>query len=187
MQPLRATLTMSLAVFASSSLPIIASAQQPAGTLTYEQRLEQSMARFRESPAEEAAKQVVLTRYKLRQEGKYMESMQYLIPDFTEHMTPARMSKNGKTAYQNQLEQAQRMATATPQVNTAATSYPVQARASEDLVTLFHAFGCDIFRVKDGKVSDHWDCTPWEPFTNVGERKQIEDQVKAEVARTAAK
>lgn len=149
--------------------------------------LEERMAMFRESPPEEAAKQVVLKRYQLRLEGKYLESMQLLSPDFTEHMTPARMPKDGKTAYQRQMEQAQRMANSPPQVDPKVANFPVQARASEDLVTLFHAYGCDIFRVRDGKVSDHWDCTPWEPFTNVGERKQIEDQVAADQARAAAR
>ncbi|MGC3980759.1 MAG: hypothetical protein QM808_05815 [Steroidobacteraceae bacterium] len=181
---------LSRVILGSSLLAIVAGgvcavvvAQQPARQPA---TLEQRMAQFRESPAEEAAKQVVLTRFKLRQEGKYMELMKYLSEDFTEHMTPARMSKNGKTAYQNQLEQAQRMSASPTTVDPAVANYPVQARASEDLVTLFHAFGCDIFRVKNGKVSDHWDCTPWEPFSNVGERKQIEDQVKAEQAKAAA-
>lgn len=189
MEKSRAVVLASVIAFTAGSFLTLALAQQPpaASSKTYEQRLEETLARFRESPAEEAAKQVVLTRYKLRLQGKYMESMQYLHPDFTEHMTPARMPKAGKSAYQTQLEQAQRMA-ASParQVDEKSANYPVQARASEDLVTLFHAYGCDIFRVKDDKVSDHWDCTPWEPFNNPGERKQIEDQVREQMAREAA-
>lgn len=183
----RAVLTIVLSSLSGFALP--AMAQQAPGAQSgkrYEQRLEESLSRFRESPAEEAAKQVVLTRFKLRTQGKYMESMQYLHPEFTEHMTPARMSKNGKSAYQNQLEQAQRMATSPAQVDPKVANYPVQARASEDMVTLFHAYGCDIFRVRDGKVSDHWDCTPWQPFTNVGEQRQLEEQVNEQMAREAA-
>jgi predicted SnoaL-like aldol condensation-catalyzing enzyme len=126
-----------------------------------------------QGPPEEAAKQVVLKRYKMRLEGKLLESMQLLSPDFTEHMTPARMPKDGKTAYQRQMEHAQRMANSPPKVDPKVANYPVQARASEDLVTLFHAYGCDIFRVPDGKFSDHWDCTPWETFTNIGERGAV--------------
>ena len=147
----------------------------PAANMTKEQRLERAMAQFKESPTEEAAKQVVLKRYKLEVEGKLMEAMKLLSPDFTEHMTPKRMPPAGKTGYQVQMERAQRAA-ANPTSNSGdskSATFAYQARASEDLVTLFHAYGCDIFRVKNGLVSDHWDCTPWEPFSNKGERAQL--------------
>jgi predicted SnoaL-like aldol condensation-catalyzing enzyme len=150
--------------------------------MSKEQRLERAMAQFRESPAEEAAKQVVLKRYKLELEGKLMEAMQLLSPDFTEHMTPNRMPPKGKTGYQVQMERAQRVA-ANPggasMGGDKSKSFAYQARASEDLVTLFHAYGCDIFRVKNGLVSDHWDCTPWEPFSNKGERAQLADMAES--------
>jgi predicted SnoaL-like aldol condensation-catalyzing enzyme len=157
---------------------------QPPGQppVSFEQRL----AMFKESPPEEAAKQTVLTYYKLRIEGKYMQAISYLSPQFTEHMTPARMPKNGKTGYQVQLEQAQRMTASGQKPNPKQAAFPYQARASEDLVTLFHAFGCDIFRVQNGKVTDHWDCTPWQPFSSVGELQQLKQQGQPPAAPATA-
>lgn len=159
----------------------LSSAQSPP-TLTYEQRL----AMFKESPAEEAAKQTVLAWYTLRIQGKYMESLAYLSPQFTEHMTPARMPKNGQSGYEAQVAAAKRMTAANQPPNAKSAAFAYQARASEDLVTLFHAYGCDIFRVQNGKVTDHWDCTPWQPFSSIGELQQLKDQSAPSAAAPAS-
>ena len=150
---------------------LVSAGARAAAPASFEERL----ATFRESPAEEAAKQVVLKRYQLQVTGKPLEAMQYLSEDFTEHMTPKRMPQDGRTAYQRFKERAERAAKEPPRIDAKSANYPYQARASEDLVTLFHAYGCDIFRVRNGKVTDHWDCTPWQPFSNPGELKQLQD------------
>jgi predicted SnoaL-like aldol condensation-catalyzing enzyme len=169
-----------VATLTLGSTTMVMAQQPPSSAKTADERFAEALATFKESPAEEAAKQVVLKRFKLDMEGKAMEAMKLVSPNFTEHMTPARMPKDGKTAYQRFMERAKQTEAKgnPPATDKKMLEFPTQARASEDLVTLFHAYGCDIFRVQGGLVTDHWDCTPWEPFSNKGERAQLREMAE---------
>ncbi len=44
-----------------------------------------------------------------------------------------------------------------------------QIRVNDEMVTQYGPEGADIFRVVNGKITDHWDASPMEPVSLVGE------------------
>ena len=164
------TIRIVLAAIAAVALSGTAMAQQ-AQQAQPKPTMEQLLERFKESPKEMEAVNTMKAYHALRNQGKYVESMKYVSTSFQHHMTPNRMSRNGKTAYENWMVAA--MANEGKVAAPDATKR--QYRGSEDLVTVFHPFGCDIYRIQVGLITDHWDCTPWEPFSNKGELAQLQD------------
>lgn len=131
-----------------------------------------------ESPAEQQARHVVEEWYRLRATGHGREAVeQYMAKDFVSHshVRGLHQPKDGKSDYQRELEMAERMSSRSMPLPSGLTLEPVQMRVDDDLVTYYAGnIAVDIMRVKDGKITDHWDASPLDPQTLIGEKALLE-------------
>jgi len=144
---------------------------------------------FQESPQETANKQVVLAWSQLLGSGRAQEAFEkYVSKDFVEHShLVTRHTKTGHAGYAEALAFLSRdLSTngapgSAPPAATAPAAAPAAAAptrrlagvlvADDDHVTMYGGIGADIFRVENGKITDHWDASPPTPVTLKGERR----------------
>ena len=119
-----------------------------------------------EDAHERANKQIVIAWQTLLAQGKAAEAFEkYVSPQFIDHSHLLRGPANHKAGYREALAMFSRM----PANNTRA--FTAQAiRANGDHVTIFGGLGVDIFRVVNGKITEHWDASPSVPVNLPGPR-----------------
>lgn len=134
-------------------------------------------ARIAETPAEQQARRVVTEWYRLRETGHGREAVEkYMAKDFVSHSHIGGLNqpKDGRSDYQRELEMAERMSGAQMKLPPELTLTPFQIRVDDDLVTYYAGnLAVDIMRVKNGKITDHWDASPLDPVTLIGEKKLL--------------
>jgi len=123
------------------------------------------------TPQEAANMQVVLQWSRLLFSGHPRDAFQrYVSKRFVEHshLVTSRL-QSGHAGYAQALAFLTHDLGAAPAkaVGSKRTSVAVTPQkplpvlvADGDLVTLYSRIGADIFRVKDGRITDHWDATP---------------------------
>jgi predicted SnoaL-like aldol condensation-catalyzing enzyme len=129
-----------------------------------------------ETPLEKTNHQVVENFSKLLFTGKVREAIEtYMTPDYVDHSHLLQMrsgkAKTGREEmivfFQNMMGGAGGMAAA-PTGETGMMNIG-QIRVNDEMVTQYGPEGADIFRVVNGKITDHWDASPMEPVSLIGE------------------
>ncbi len=91
-------------------------------------------------------------------EGRTKEAFeQYVSKDFCDHSHMANAGLKECSTYDEMVKQFAGMASML--VKDGKIEFPVVAAVNGDMVTQYGE-GVDIFRVKNGKITDHWDASP---------------------------
>ncbi|MGC3982920.1 MAG: hypothetical protein QM808_16840 [Steroidobacteraceae bacterium] len=145
-----------------------------------------------ETPMEKANHQVVENFSKMLFSGKVREAIEtYMSPDYVDHSHLLQMragkAKTGREEmiafFQNMMGGAggpggDAMGAGGPPPGAApaggmggeANVMSIgQIRVNDEMVTQYGPEGADIFRVVNGKITDHWDASPMEPVSLIGE------------------
>ncbi|MGC3981501.1 MAG: hypothetical protein QM808_09595 [Steroidobacteraceae bacterium] len=114
---------------------------------------------YGETKAEVAAKKVAFQwACGVLVEGKAKEAFEkYVSKDFCDHSHMANAGLKECSNYDEVLKQFSGMAAM--MAKGGKIEFPVVATVNGDMVTQYGE-GVDIFRVKDGKITDHWDASP---------------------------
>ncbi|MFT3905666.1 MAG: hypothetical protein QM718_05120 [Steroidobacteraceae bacterium] len=114
---------------------------------------------YGELPGEVAAKKVVFAYNCLALvDGKVREAFEkYVSRDFCGHGHLLTKGVKSCGSYDESLANFERMAKQFSQGDT--LELPTMASVNGEMVTMYGA-GVDIFRVVDGKITDHWDASP---------------------------
>ena len=115
---------------------------------------------FGESAAETAEKRVVFEYTALMMAGRQQQAFEtYVSPDFRDHSHLIKaVCKCANPGYTEALAFLSRKAVP-GKGPPPSPGLPKEADVDEDIVTMYYP-GVDIFRVKDGKITDHWDASP---------------------------
>jgi predicted SnoaL-like aldol condensation-catalyzing enzyme len=117
------------------------------------------MSRVEKSPEEKANEAVVQSFGKLIDAGKVDEAFdKYVSKDFNDHSDMLRnMLKKQQVGYADAASMFKKM----PEMGGGGAgpkkAFVEKITADDDMVTAQGRVGQDIYRVKDGKITDHWD------------------------------
>lgn len=124
---------------------------------------------LRETPTEKENHRIVYEWTLMLMTGHAKEGFEkYVSPDFVDHSHIVRSrTKSDKAGYAEALAGFERMGGGgapggAPPAGGAPAGAPLKdnIRANDDMVINYGAVGADIFRVQNGKITDHWDATP---------------------------
>lgn len=126
---------------------------------------------FGETPQETANKRVVFEWTYLLMTGHAQAAFEkYVSKDFNDHSHLVRAQcKCARPGYQEALASftkprkggppTMQPPTTTNPAGAPAAGFPTMATVDDDMVTMYSP-GVDVFRVVDGKITDHWDASP---------------------------
>ena len=112
-------------------------------------------------------------------EGRVKQAFaQYVSKDFCDHshMVTAGLKPCG--TYAQTLKNFERMSTM--MVRNGKIEFPLWAAVNGEMVTQYGA-GADIFRVHDGKITDHWDASPPVDVTLKAHDKTFSDHMQQQI------
>ena len=116
-----------------------------------------------DTPQEAANKKVVAGWADLLSQGKVKQAFElYVSKSFDDHSDMAAAMLDGKKLSYSSVEGflAKDFANGVPGAKPGAPAVAQVLVADKDMVTEYGAIGVDIYRVKNGKIVEHWDASP---------------------------